>query len=197
MPLFDKKRPLAYLAFGCYLDESPMEEQWEQTRERLEWYPGGPDRLRAAFFQFRQYSEKELQAYAETLEALSAYIRLKGMILATEQTDLQKLELYLDRHYMEKLSLASVSQELHIGRTKLCALAKELSGGRTLSHLIAQRRIDAAKKLLLQSSLPVSVVGEKVGISDYNYFSKVFRSVTGITPSAYRKNGQSKAGNHS
>ncbi len=191
MPLFDRKRPLAYLVFGCYLDETPMEDQWEVTRSRLDWYPGGADVLRPAFFQFRQYSQQELRAYAETLEALSAYIQLKGMILTAEQTDLQKLELYLDQHYMEKLSLASVSQELRIGRTKLCALAKELSGGHTLSHLIAQRRIDEAKRLLLQSSLPISVVGEMVGISDYNYFSKVFRSVTGVTPSAFRKNGLS------
>ena len=29
---------------------------------------------------------------------------------------------------MEKLSLASISRHLHIGRTKLCAIAKELSG---------------------------------------------------------------------
>ena len=194
MPLFDKKRPLAYLVFGCYLDETPVEEQWEVTRSRLDWYPGGADVLRPAFFQFRQYSQQELRAYAETLEALSAYIQLKGMILTAEQTDLQKLELYLDQHYMEKLSLASVSQELRIGRTKLCALAKELSGGRTLSHLIAQRRIGEAKRLLLQSGLPISVVGEMVGISDYNYFSKVFRSVTGVTPSAFRKNGLSGGG---
>ena len=194
MPLFDKKRPLAYLFFGCYLDETPMEEQWEAARGRLDWYPGGADALRPAFFQFRQYSQRELRAYAETLEALSSYIQLKGMILTTEQTDLQKLELYLDQHYMEKLSLALISRELHIGRTKLCALAKELSGGRTLSHLIAQRRIGEAKRLLLQSSLPISVVGEMVGISDYNYFSKVFRSVTGSTPSAFRKSGLSAAG---
>ena len=116
------------------------------------------------------------------------------MILTAEQTDLQKLELYLDRHYMEKLSLASVSQELRIGRTKLCALAKELSGGRTLSHLIAQRRISEAKRLLLQSGLPISVVGEMVGISDYNYFSKVFRSVTGSTPQRLPEKTASAAG---
>ena len=91
---------------------------------------------------------------------------------------------------MEKLSLASVSQQLHIGRTKLCALAKELSGGRTLSWLIAQRRIEAAKRLLLQSSLPISAVAEEVGIGDYNYFSKVFRSVAGVTPSLFRKNAR-------
>ena len=196
MPLFDKKQPLAYLAFGCFLDDSPIEEQWEKSRPLLDWYPGGADVLRPAFFQFRQYSDKELLAYAETLEALSAYIQLKGMILTAEQTDLQKLELYLNQHYMEKLSLESISQELHIGRTKLCSLAKELSGGHTLSYLITQRRISAAKRLLLQSSLPISTIGESVGVSDYNYFSKVFRSVTGMTPSTFRKNGRGAAGKH-
>ena len=187
MPLYDSKNPLAYLAVGCYLDDSPMEEQWEQTRARLNWWPGGPDTLKDAFFQFRQCSRQEILAYTETLEALSAYIQLKGMILTTEQTDAQRLELFLDQHYMEKLSLASLSKQLHIGRTKLCALAKELSDGQTLSYLIAQRRIAAAKRLLLQSNKPISVVAEEVGISDYNYFSKVFRSMTGTTPSAFRK----------
>ena len=193
MPLFDKKRPLAYLAFGCYLDETPIEEQWEYSRSLLDWYPGGPDALKDAFFQFRQYSQKEIQAYSEILEALSSYIQIQGMILSTEQTDLQRLDLYLEQHYMEHLSLASISRELHMGRTKLCTLAKQLSGGRTLSYLIAQRRITAAKKLLLQTSLPISEVGEAVGVSDYNYFSKVFRSVAGMTPSAFRKQGQSGA----
>ena len=187
IPLYDKKNPLAYLIFGCYLDDTPIQEQWEYTRARLDWWPGGPDALKDAFFQFRQYSPQEIQAYAETLEALSAYIQLRGMILAVEQTDAQKLALYLDEHYMEKLSLDSISRQLHIGRTKLCAIAKELSKGETLSWLIAQRRINAAKRLLLQSNLPISAVAEEVGISDYNYFSKVFRSITGTTPSAYRK----------
>ena len=192
MPLYDKKNPVAYLAVGCYLDDSPIEEQWEHTRALLDWWPDGPDALKDAFYQFRQYTQQEIQAYVETLEALSAYIRLKGMILTTEQTDAQKLELFLDQHYMDKLSLASISKQLHIGRTKLCALAKELSGGETLSYLIAQRRINAAKRLLLQSNMPISAVAEEVGISDYNYFSKVFRSMTGITPSAFRKKARSR-----
>ena len=188
MPLYNKQNPLAYLVVGCYLDDTPMEEQWACTRSLLDWWPDGPDALKDAFFQFRQYSKAEIQAYTETLEALSSYIQLKGMILTAEQPDLQKLELYLDQHYMEKLSLESISQHLHIGRTKLCSLAKELSGGRTLSYLITQRRIEAAKRLLLQSSMSISAVGETVGVSDYNYFSKVFRSATGMTPSAFRKN---------
>jgi len=190
MPLYSKDSPLAYLIFGCFLDDSPIEDQWERTRALLDWWPGDLDELRRAFFQFRQCSQREMRAYSETLEAVAAYIRLEGMIQSAEQSDLQRLESYLDQHYMEKLSLASISRELSIGRTKLCALAKELSGGHTLSWLIAQRRIEAAKRLLLQSSQPIFAVAEAVGIGDYNYFSKVFRSVTGTTPSRFRKNAR-------
>ena len=196
MPLYDSAAPLAWLVFGCYLDDTPIEEQWEHTRALLDWWPGDLEELHRAFLQFRQCSRRELQAYMELLSALSAYIRLEGLILGAEQSDLQKLELYLDQHYMEKLSLASISQALHIGRTKLCALAKELSGGATLSTLIARRRIDAAKRLLLQSTLPISAVAEEVGISDYNYFTKVFRSVAGTTPSRFRKNARAASGDH-
>lgn len=42
-------------------------------------------------------------------------------------------------------------------------------------------------KAAKDSSLPISAVAEQVGISDYNYFSKVFRTMTGTTPSAFRK----------
>lgn len=187
MPLYDKSHPLAYLIFGCFLDDSPIEEQWEASRASLDWYPGDLEEMKAAFFQFRQYSNEEIRAYSELLTALAAYIQLKGMILSTEQTNLQKLELFLDQHYMEKLSLETISEALHIGRTKLCRLAKELSGGQTLSHLIAQRRIEAAKTLLLQNDMPISAVAEAVGISDYNYFSRIFRTMTGMTPRNFRK----------
>ena len=34
----------------------------------------------------------------------------------------------------------------------------------------------------------------EVGISDYNYFSKVFRSMTGTTPSAFRKKARARSG---
>lgn len=196
MPLYSKDNPLAWLVFGCFLDSSPVEDQWEHTRALLGWWPGDFNELHRAFLQFRQCSREELRAYTETLEALSAYIRLEGLILGAEQSDLQKLGLYLDQHYMEHLSLAGISKALHIGRTKLCALAKELSGGHTLSYLIAQRRIEAAKRLLVQSSLPISVVAETVGISDYNYFSKVFRSVAGTTPSHFRKHMRAVSGSH-
>ena len=179
--------PVAYLVFGQLLDSSPIEEQWKHTEQTLDWYLGDMERLKEAYLQFRQYSAEEISAYTDILEAFSAFIEIKEMIQTAELTDLQKLEAYLDEHYTEKLSLERISNDLGIGRTKLCILAKNLSGGQTLSHLIAQRRVEAAKRLLLHGNFPISEIAERVGISDYNYFTKVFRSVAGITPSAFRK----------
>ena len=187
IPIYSDGMPVAYLAFGQHLDSSPIEEQWKRTRSTLNWFPDGADSLKEDFFSLPRYSDEEISACAEILKALASYIHLSGMIQTTEYTDLQRLELYLDQHYMEKLSLATISADLNISRTKLCSLAKRLSGGKTLSHMIAERRVTAAKRLLMKSDVPISNVAESVGITDYNYFTKIFRSVTGMTPSAFRK----------
>lgn len=187
IPIYSDGMPVAYLAFGQHLDSTPIDAQWERTRACLDWFPGGADQLKEDFYSLRQYTPEQISACAEILKALASYIHLSGMIQTTEYTDLQRLELYLDQHYMEKLSLSTLSASLNISRTKLCTLAKRLSGGKTLSHMIAERRVAAAKLLLMKSDTPISVVAESVGITDYNYFTKIFRSVTGTTPSAFRK----------
>lgn len=193
VPIYESGIAIAYLAFGQFLDSTPVKQQWETAVKNLNWYEGDRSALKETFFSLRQLSEQEIDAYAEILEALALYIRQEGMIRSTEYTDIQKLEMYLDAHYMEPLSLNRLSSDLHMGTTKLCALAKKLSGGSTLTRIIAQRRVSAAKELLLKSDAPVAVVAEQVGFSDYNYFTKIFKSVTGITPSAYRKKNRALA----
>ncbi|MGN1001429.1 MAG: PocR ligand-binding domain-containing protein [Oscillospiraceae bacterium] len=187
VPISSGGVPVAYMMFGHLLDDSPLERQWENTLKSLSWYQWEMDELRAAFFELRQYSAEEIRAFTELLEALAGYIHQEGMIQATEHTDLYRLEMFLSQHYTENLTLAGISAELKIGRTKLCALAKKLSGGKTLTRFVTEKRIAAAKILLLQSSAPVSAVAEAVGISDYNYFTKVFKAATGLTPSAFRR----------
>lgn len=179
--------PMAYLFAGQYLDDTDVEEQWQRTKETLHWYPGDLEELHQDFLKLRRYSTREIEAYAQILTALGTYIQLEGIIQAADQTDAQRLSRYLEEHYREKLSLERISSELRIGRTRLCALAKELSGGSTLSKMITHRRIEEAKRLLRQGDEPISDVAEAVGVSDYNYFTKVFRQVTGQTPSDYRR----------
>ena len=172
--------PAALLCAGPFLGS-------EDAEARLDWFEGDRVALRLELSRLRRLSPQEQSACAGMLEVLAECVRHRNLIRAAEETDLQRLEHFLDEHYMDKLSLASVSAQLHIGRTRLCALAKELSGGHTLFYMIAQRRIERAKELLVQSDRPISAVAEAVGISDYNYFSKLFRTAVGTTPSEFRK----------
>ena len=191
VPIYDQGVPIAYMVFGQLLDDTPQKQQWEATVKMLGWYGGDMLELKDAFSQIRQYSEREIKAFTEILEALTHYVLLEGMIHSAQYTDQQKLEMYIDQHYMEKLSLKQISRDLNMGTTKLCAVAKKLSGDGSVTRLISQRRVQAAKRLLLREDIPISSVAERVGFSDYNYFTKIFKAIEGVTPSAYRKhNGQ-------
>jgi len=47
-------------------------------------------------------------------------------------------------------------------------------------------------RLMLQRGQTVSTVSESLGFSNQFYFSSVFKKITGITPSKYKKNASEK-----
>ena len=57
----------------------------------------------------------------------------------------------------------------------------------SITKLISIRRVEAAKTLLLKENLSIAEIAEKVGFSDYNYFTKIFKKIMDCTPSEYRK----------
>ena len=59
--------------------------------------------------------------------------------------------------------------------------------GTTSAAYISELRIKKSLPLIENTDLGMAEIAEKVGFDDPNYFSRVFRSVTGITPSEYRK----------
>lgn len=187
LPIFDADEPVAYIAFGQMLDESPRKFQWEQTLRLLQWYDGDLYELSQAFNRLEQRSANVIDSYAEILKAVVSYIQLEGIIRSAELSDAQRIQLYIDEHYAEKFSLKKMADDLHIGTTKLCSLAKS-STGASITNLISMRRIDEAKKLLLRETLSIADVSELVGFNDYNYFTKIFKKLTGQTPSRYKKN---------
>ena len=187
LPVFDSGEIVAFIAFGQVLDNSPRKLQWEETLSSLGWYEGDIAELKEAHDELVQFSPAKRQAFAEILEAIISYIQLEGIIRSANFSDQQRLEMYIDEHYMEKLSLKNISEALGIGTTKLCSLAKKLSPDGSITKLISIRRVEAAKTLLLKENLSIAEIAEKVGFSDYNYFTKIFKKIIGCTPSQYRK----------
>ena len=58
--------------------------------------------------------------------------------------------------------------------------------GINFTAYLMEYRIEEAKKLLQQPDVNVKEVGVRVGYPDSNYFARVFRRITGESPSEYR-----------
>ena len=191
IPVTEGGEVTAYLFFGQVLDASrPLERQWATTRRALEWHPD-PDSLYPTFQLLKRYTIQELKAFAHILQCCTPYIWLEGLVQSAASTVYQRLVAYVGAHYAEHLTLQQIADDLGVSRTRLCAAAK--AHGTTVLELMQERRIAAAQKLLRTTDLPVAQVAELVGVSDYNYFSRVFRTGTGVSPSSYRKSGQGAA----
>ena len=185
LPIAQDGEAIAYLLFGQMLSNDDMDLQWSSTRALLqEWYPD-PDTLKESFYKFKQLSMETVNAGAIIMQACSSYIWLDGTIKSQYQTDFQRLNAYIDANLSQPLSLAVLSRALSMSKTKLCAITTQQNT--TPVQLITLKRINAAKNYLRDTDMLISEIAAQVGISDYNYFTKVFKSAEGMTPSQYRR----------
>ena len=99
---------------------------------------------------------------------------------------LDKIIDYVHKHYNEDLSLMEISEELHLNYYYLSSYFKNQTN-ENLTSYINNVRIQKAKQLLTDSDLNIAEVSKQVGFTDHNYFSKVFKKYTKMTPTSYRR----------
>ena len=84
------------------------------------------------------------------------------------------------------LSLKANAQALNVNASYLSTLfKKEL--GMTLTEYVNGKRIEYAIFLLNTTKLSISMVGQRCGIQDDNYFTKIFKKYVGKTPKQFRQ----------
>ena len=89
--------------------------------------------------------------------------------------------------YMDKtFSLQDICSELYLSTSQFSALFKE-GTGHTFVEYLTEVRIDEAKKLLKSTDLRSYEVADRVGYQDPRYFSSLFKKVTGLTTTEYRR----------
>ena len=84
------------------------------------------------------------------------------------------------------LSLKANAQALNVNASYLSTLfKKEL--GTTLTEYVNGKRVEYAIFLLNTTKLSISAVGQRCGIQDDNYFTKIFKKYVGKTPKQFRQ----------
>ncbi|EMQ95496.1 Transcriptional regulator, AraC family [Xanthomarina gelatinilytica] len=98
----------------------------------------------------------------------------------------EKLEALIDHHFYKQKLPKFYAEKLCVSTKHLNRIVKETIN-KTTSQLISERVILEAKRLLVHSKDQLTEIGNTLGFSDDAYFSKYFKSKTGITPSGFRK----------
>lgn len=100
---------------------------------------------------------------------------------------LQEAVAYVTAHYREKLQLKELAELFRLNPVYLGQQFKRVTGYcfNDYMHLL---RIKEAKKLLLRTDLKVSAIASELGYHSTEYFGSVFKSLTKVSPSAYKSN---------
>jgi YesN/AraC family two-component response regulator len=94
---------------------------------------------------------------------------------------------YIDGHYQDEgLSLQQISEHMYLTPSYMCVIFKD-DTNTTINQYIATVRIEKAKDMLKDNRVKVKEVAAMVGYSDSNYFAKIFKKHTGLTPVEFRE----------
>lgn len=100
--------------------------------------------------------------------------------------ELMSLLLYIDGNLALPLSNDTLAAVLHMQTNHFIRYFKKYLGQTPQSYITA-KRMDIAKRMLLDSDRPLSEIAEKTGFCDSAHFSKKFKSFYSISPGQYRK----------
>ncbi|MFH5183621.1 response regulator [Paenibacillus sp. TAB 01] len=93
---------------------------------------------------------------------------------------------YIEERYAEQLSLQQVASHVHLNAAYFSHLFKKETG-RSFVNFLIDLRMNKAKLLLSNTNLNVTEVSGMVGYDLPNYFAKLFKINTGLSPKEYRK----------
>ncbi len=100
--------------------------------------------------------------------------------------DMTPIKQYLDTNYKEKISLDALAEAFYVNKFYMTRIFKKKYGVSIVNYL-TQVRITRAKQLLRFTDMPIESISQECGMSDANYFSRVFRKVEGTSPGEFRK----------
>lgn len=99
---------------------------------------------------------------------------------------IQKVVNHINLNLASDLSLKKLAEEYCVNSSYLSALFKKEMGV-TITDYISHQRVSRAIKLLNSTNMQIQDIASESGIYDVNYFRKIFKKITGKTPTEYAK----------
>jgi YesN/AraC family two-component response regulator len=146
--------------------------------------------LEEAYFHTRVLTLKQYESMVRLLTIFGQHLSLVSHQLVVqhqnaESPTITRAKQFINEHQADDLSLGAVARAVNISTFYFCKKFKKATGLHFTDYL-SRVRIEKAKNLLLNPNARVSEIAYEVGFQSLTHFNRVFKKVSGQSPSAYR-----------
>lgn len=136
---------------------------------------------------------ERLLKFIEILQELAStedysLLNVQGFAVEVYQQDNDRVDQifkYITKHFHEHISLEAISEEVNMTPPSFCRYLKKITG-KTFTNLVNEYRIVHASKLLVEKPTSITDICYESGFNNFSHFNKLFKKITGKSPSNYR-----------
>ncbi len=164
--------------------------------------------VHAMEYLLKPYNEQELIfAVEEAIQLASGFAQEAAASVLTQKTVAaaeenaenvrisrirEDIRSFIEAHYKENLSMQYAAQVMGYSEAYFCKLFKQCFHV-NFSVYLNEYRIEKAKEMMCNPRINLKDISQACGYSDSNYFARVFKRLTGQTPSEYRLDAAGKS----
>ena len=193
VPIQIGDRLLGYLQTGQVLLKPPTKFQFDRVAKKLVEWGSRVDlrEAREAYLQTKVLKPKQYRAMLRLLEIFARHLSILSNQIAVDSANSEPATVTRARQFIAQnqdgaICLATVAKAVNTSTFYFCKLFKK-STGVTFTDYLARLRIEKAKTLLLKPDLRVSEIAYEVGFQSLTHFNRVFRKLTGDSPTRFRQ----------
>ena len=121
------------------------------------------------------------------IELLSLLSREDGEESSVAYSDtVAKMLKYIHSNWQKEITVADIAKSVSLSESRAAHIFKE-AVGKGIHQYIRGIRISTAGELLVSTDMSIAAIGEMVGFHDALYFSRAFKSETGMSPRKFRE----------
>ncbi len=183
---------VAFLQTGQILLHQPNQQEFKKITRELINFGVEVDlkRLEEAYFHTRVIERKQYEAVLRLLTIFAQHLASLSnqLMVAAEPIEspmISRAKLYITEHQDQEISLRQVASAVNTSAFYFCKMFKQATG-LTLTDYLARIRIEKVKNLLLNPHKRISEVAYETGFQSLSQFNRVFRRLTGQSPTVWR-----------
>ena len=184
---------LGYLVTGQVFTQKPTGEQFGKTARSLERMGVRVDRGQAqkAYMATRVMPRSQLASATRMLEIFADHLAMKSNQLAMRQAHSEPISVvrakdYIREYLQDDITLTDVARAACTSTFYICKLFKRHTGV-NFTEYVSRLRIEKAGEMLANPNLRISEIAYEVGFQSLTHFNRVFRKITGESPTDFRE----------